>query len=154
MKRTITTTLALGLLLATVATPDALARSHARKDKPKPTRTEMPADYLQPHKFDRLPAMQFYSGRLVRDGLSDWRVGDYQLQTSPETVVTDPSGDSAMLEEGREAVVMGVAYGRTLAAWNVRLTQGEMPSTSLNSELVKEPSDGDPDVGRIVNGPR
>jgi hypothetical protein len=154
MKRTITMTLALGLLLATLGTSDALARSHARKDKQKPTRTEMPADYLQPHKFDRLPAMQFYSGRLVRDGMSGWRVGNYTLQTSPQTVVTDAAGDGAMLEEGREAIVMGVAYGPTLSAWTVRMSRGDMPSTSLNSDLVKEPSDGDPEVGRIVSGPR
>lgn len=154
MKRTITTTLALGLLLATAGTSDALARSRPRDRDQKPARTEMPADYLQPHKFDRLPAMQFTTGRLVRDGLSGWRVGDYELQTSPQTVVTDPSGSEAMLEEGRQAIVMGVVYGRTLAAWNVRMTQGDMPATSLNSELVKEPSDGSPDVGRIVDGPR
>jgi hypothetical protein len=154
MKRTTAITLALCVLSGMAVTPAADARTRPQSKTLSSERTVMPPEYLQPHKFDRLPKMQFFSGRLQRDNFGGWRLGDYELQTSGTTVVTDPSGADALLEEGREAVVMGVAFGQVLAGWNVRMTNPDMSSGSSGTEVDKRPSDVDPDVGEIIGGPR
>ena len=154
MKHTTAITLALCVLSGVAVTPAADARTRPQSKSLSSERTVMPPEYLQPHKFDRLPKMQFFSGRLQRDNFGGWRLGDYELQTSGTTVVTDPSGAGAMLEEGREAVVMGVAFGQVLSGWNVRMTQPETSAGSLSTEVVKRPSDVDPDVGELLDGPR
>jgi hypothetical protein len=154
MKRTTAITLAGCLWLGVAVTSAAEARTRPQSKPRSPERTVMPADYLQPHKFDRLPKMEFYSGRLQRDNFGGWRLGDYELQIADTTVVTDSSGDGALLEEGREVVVMGVAYGRTLNGWNVRMTSAGSLPDALSTDVVKRPSDVDPDVGEIIDGPR
>lgn len=154
MKRTTAITLALCVLSGVAVTPDADARTRPQSKTLSSERTVMPPEYLQPHKFDRLPTMQFFSGRLQRDNFGGWRVGNYELRTSSTTVVTDPAGAGAMLEEGREVVVMGVAYGQTLEGWNVRMTGSASSQGAVSPDVDKRASDMDPDVGEITGGPR
>jgi hypothetical protein len=154
MNRNLATMTALGLLAAAALVTDAEAGRRREINRQPPERTEMPAEYTEPHRFDRDPDMQFQRGVLSRDGLAGWRVGDYQLQVGPNTVVLDPEGQPTMLQEGSEVLVMGARLGNTFVGWNVRLLGHEMPSAGASADVVKKPSDASPDVGEIVRAPR
>jgi hypothetical protein len=155
MNRTTAFVLALGLVVGAVTAPDAEAawRLGQKKSISNPKRIEMPEGYRESKRFDSVP-MEFKSGTLRREGLGDWWLGDYRLQLSAETVIIGPDGEGGFLQEGREVAVMGAVTGNTINGWSVRLLGDEMPLMRESTEVVKKPSDSDPDVGEIVDGPR
>lgn len=155
MNRTTTYMIAMGLLAGAVLTTDAEAawRLGQKKSFSNPKRIEMPEGYRDSKRFDTVP-MEFQAGTLRREGMSDWWLGDYRLQLSAETVIIGPDGEGGFLQEGREVAVMGAVRGNTINGWSVRLLGDEMPLMRETAEVVKKPSDSDPDVGEFVSGPR
>lgn len=153
MKRNTALTLALCLLLGAALAPDAEAGRKSNNKKLSPNRTEMPAGYGGVHRIDRLPMMEFYTGVLRRDGISGWRVGDYELQIVDDTIITGTDGQAAMLQEGSRVLVMGPSSGSALVGWNVRLLAPDLPSPGRSADVVKKGSDASPDVGELVSAP-
>lgn len=153
MNRNTALTLSLCLLLGVSMAPEAEAGRREDNKRLSSNRTEMPPEMKEAHRFDLLPSMQFHTGVLRRDGLSGWRVGDYELQMSRESLVTGPDGQSAVLQEGGRVLVMGPRFGDTFVGWNVQVLGWEQPSSGLNTEVVKNPSDSSPDVGELVSAP-
>lgn len=153
MNRRIVTTATLVLLCGALVMTDAEAAGRGKRDKQRPQRTEMPAEYMQPHHFDRDPSMSFHSGTLRRDGLAGWRVGEVTLQLTANATVLGPDGEDSFLQEGREAVVMGPRFGSTMLAWSVRMLSSE-PALAASADIrSKKASDSDADVGELVNAP-
>jgi hypothetical protein len=153
MNRKTTLTLSLCLLLGVSATTEAAAGQRENTKRLSRNRTEMPPEMKEAHRFDLLPSMQFHTGVLRRDGLSGWRVGDYQLQMSRESLVTGPDGQGAVLQEGSRVLVMGPRFGDTFVGWNVQMLGSEQPSGGLTADVVKKPGDSSPDVGELVSAP-
>lgn len=153
MKRNTALTLSLCLLLGMTAASEAQAGRRDDNKRLSKNRTEMPLELKEAHRFDLLPSMQFHTGVLRRDGLSGWRIDDYRLQMSRESLVAGPDGQGAVLQEGNRVLVMGPRFGDTFVAWNVQILGAEVPSSGLDSGLVKKPGDSSPDVGEIVSGP-
>lgn len=144
---------ALCLALTVALAPAAEAGRKADTKKLSSKRTEMPAEMSKAHRFDRLPEMQFHTGVLSRDGVSGWRVGDYRLQLSSESIITGADGQTGLLQEGSRVLVMGPSFGDTFVGWNVQLLGPEMPANGKSAGVVKQPSDSDPDVGELVSAP-
>lgn len=154
MIRRLMTTTALCLAVGALVAGDAEAGPRRDSKKLSKDRTEMPALYTKPHRFDRDPTMSFHRGVLRRDGLAGWRVGDLHLQMRPDALVLGTDGEMSFLREGSEAVVMGPRVGNTMVGWNVRLLAPESSVSLSTSNVVKKPSDTTPEVGEIVGGPR
>lgn len=154
MNRNMTCMLAVGLLAGAVLAPDAEAAWRLGQKKGSSSkRVEMPEGFREAKRFDPVP-MQFQTGTLRREGMGDWWMGDYRLQLSRETVVIGPDGEGGLLQEGREVAVMGSVHGNTINGWSVRLLGDDLPLLREGEDVVKKPSDSDPDVGEIVSGPR
>ncbi len=154
MNRTTALVLSIGLLAGAVLAPAAEAGWRLKEKSANPKRVEMPEEFRQPHRFDGQPTMQFQTGTLRREGLSDWWFGDYRLQLSAESVVIGPDGENSILQEGRTVAVMGSVSGNTMSGWSVRMLGNEMPLTLTRTETITKPSDSDPDVSEIVSAPR
>jgi hypothetical protein len=154
MNRRLVTTAALCLAVGALVVGDADAGNRRDTKKLSKDRTEMPALYTQPHRFDRDPAMSFHRGILRRDGLAGWRIGDLQLQMRPDALVLDADGEMSYLREGSEAVVMGPRVGKTMVGWNARLLAPESSVSFSTANVGKKPSDTTPEVGELVGGPR
>jgi hypothetical protein len=153
MKRNTAITLSLCLALGVTTVSEAEAGRRNDNKRLSKNRTEMPAEMREAHRFDLLPTMEFTTGVLRRDGISGWRVGEYQLQMSRESVVTGPDGERTVLQEGSRVLVMGPRFGDTYVGWNVRLVGHDQPGNSLSTDVVKKPSDASSDVGEIVSAP-
>jgi hypothetical protein len=154
MKRNLVTATTLIALAGLVLASDAEAGRRKDNRKLSEKRTEMPALYTDPHHFDRDPTMSFVRGVLRRDGLAGWKVGDFNLQMGPQANVLGPDGQSTMLQEGRDVLVMGPRFGDTYIGWSVRLLEPERPGLGATQGVVKKPSDATADVGEIVQAPQ
>lgn len=154
MNRNLVTATTLIALTGLVLASDAEAGRRKDKGKLSEKRTEMPALYTDPHHFDRDPTMSFARGVLRRDGLAGWKVGDYNLQMGPQANVLGPDGQATMLQEGRDALVMGPRLGDTYIGWSVRLLDPERPGTSTADGVTRKPSDTTTDVGELVQAPQ
>lgn len=146
---------AAGALVASDADASESRRVRSRdKEQPGEKRTEMPAQYTDARHFDRDPSMSFHRGTLRRDGLSGWMVGDLELQLREDATVLGPDGQRALLQEGRDVIVMGPRFGDTMVGWNVRMLEPEMPGMQSGHEVVKKPSDTTSEVGELVQAPQ
>ncbi|MBM4131705.1 hypothetical protein FJ250_11870 [bacterium] len=149
MNRRFLTMAALVLLVGAFVAAEADAAGSGKGEK----RTEMPADYMRPNHFDRDPSMSFLSGTLRRDGLSGWRAGDMTVQLAPNAVVLGPDGEESVLQEGREALIMGPRFGGTILAWSVRMLSPDSGLSASTAGEVTKPSDVDPHVGELISAP-
>ncbi len=155
MKR-ITMGLALIALLAGVlATADAdagwLGKSKNKKLSDK--RTEKPEWMKKPARYDKLPSADFHMGVLWRDSYTGWQVGDVSLLLAKDCVIEREGVEVGVLDEGRQAIVMGPRNGNTIVAWRVRILEMDYENTRTSNETVLERSQVDPTVGRIVSAP-
>jgi hypothetical protein len=120
------------------------------KKSDKKERTEKPEEMSVPHRFDRNPNMVFMGGTLSQDPLSGWKIGDTPLYLGKKCVITMAGADKGTLEEGREAVVMGVKVGEAISAWSIQVAPLYTPM-QLDSGIEPEMEPGDnPNVGRYT----
>jgi hypothetical protein len=131
--------------MATIA-PDAEAgwfnKSNSERDSEKK---------LTP-RYDNFPTMSFHLGTLVRNGYAGWKLGELDVQISPQCIVQSNGEDDGVLVEGRQAIVSGAQVGNTIMALRVTILK---PNWDMGPENYDEDviwSDADPTVG-VGHGP-
>jgi hypothetical protein len=101
----------------------------------------------RPPRYDLFPKMGFFTGTLGRDIGTGWTLDGYRLILASECTISSEVHDVPMLDEGRQALVMGPKVGDTIVAWRVRIKQDEYGIQANNPEEQFTPSDSDPTVG-------
>ena len=150
MKRILVVLLALVVVAGAVVGPDATAGMF-KKDKSK--RTEKPEWMKKPRRYDDLPDMSFYAGKLQQDNWTGWKLGELKLEFARDCLITADGVEVNRFDAGRQAIVMGPRIGDTIVAWSVQISSREPSSLGgYGSDLQVQKSETNPNCGVIVSG--
>ena len=140
MKNKLFILVATALLLAGMVVNDAGAGIFGNKEKDAERE-------LKTWRYDRMPTMGFASGRIVKDTLTEWKIGDKQVVFSPTCTVIGAGGEATKIREGSEVIVMGARAGNTIVAWQVRVMKPDYLMDVGTKRSTVNWSEVDPDVG-------
>jgi hypothetical protein len=142
-------------LTALVATaPETQAGPFQRdRSEGKGKRTEKTVDQQRPRRLNHIPEMTFTRGRLVRDGLSGWRVDGMVMTVRRDCVMMEDGAAISVLEEGHDVLVTGAWRDGALEAWGVEVLAATDGVAISNGQREIAVSDSDPTVGEILSSP-
>ena len=112
-----------------------------------------PRQEQQVHRFDRLPTMSFFSGKMNNGFSGTWELDGQPLDFAPGcTVISMDEAGEAQLNSGNDVVLMGTKDGGTIVAWRILV---QSPNHQRTDQAVENPSvvwsESNPTVG--VGGP-
>ena len=145
MKRTIITLLALVLAFGLATAEAGQKDKRTRKAPPEGKRTEMPETWSTA-RYDEYPTMSYIAGTLDREGWQGWRVDGVDLVLKDDCTIRMEGEESAILQEGRRAIVMGSRVGDTMVAWSIRIMGMDYSSPTPSPFFRREPG-ANPNVG-------
>jgi hypothetical protein len=143
-------TICLGLALALAAMTVAEAEAGVFGKKNKKDRTEKSEEEMTPRRFDKYPTMKFMGGTLTRDAHSGWKLGETPLFLGADCVITMEGSDEGLLEEGREAVVMGSMIGGSMSAVSILVMKPSYQNMGQAQSKELKEAGPNPNVGRIM----